>query len=76
MINVTARDLVFNVTGAELDRKVRAALDEAATALVRLYDAQAIDLASVTTKTHKRLAYIKFVRLCTLVKPGAKFDEA
>lgn len=76
MINVTAGDLVFNVTGAELDRKVRAALEEAATALVRLYDAESVDLSSVTTKTHTRLAFVKYVRLCTLVKPGAKFDEA
>ncbi len=64
------------MTGAELDRAVRSALDEAATALVRLHGAEAVDLASVTTKTNTRLAYVRYVRLCTLTKRGAKFDES
>lgn len=76
MINVTEGDLVFKVTGAELDRKVRAALDEAATALTRLYAADGVDLATVTTKTNTKLAYVKYVRLCTLSKRGVMFDES
>lgn len=76
MINITRGQLVINLAGKALDRAVRLALDEAATAMVRLYGAEDFDLAAVTTKTQTRLAYAKYVRLCTLAKRGVTFDES
>ncbi|WP_156135965.1 hypothetical protein [Delftia sp. ZNC0008] len=76
MLNTTRGQLVINLTGKELDLAVRLSLEEAATALVGLYGAEDFDLAAVTTKTRTRLAYAKYVCLCTLVKRGVKFDES
>lgn len=76
MINVTRESIVFNTTGVDLDRKIRSALDTAANALVRHYKAESVDLTTVTTKTHAGLAYVKFIRLCTLVKRDVMFDES
>lgn len=76
MINISEGELVFNSSGADLDQKVRIALDKAATAIAKEYDAESIDLQSVTTKTNLRLAYVKYVRLYTLAKPHAVFDES
>lgn len=75
MINATAGELVVNLKGADLDRHIRSALDAAATALVSLYNAGVVDLTCVTTKTHPRLAYAKYVRLCTLAKRDVRFDQ-
>lgn len=75
MINASAGELVVNFTGADLDQQIRSALDAAATALVSLYDADLVDLKSVTTKSYLRLAYAKYVRLCTLVRRDVRFDQ-
>lgn len=76
MINISEGELVFNSSGADLDQMVRIALDKAATAIVKEYDAESIELESVTTKTNLRLAYVKYVRLYTLAKPEVVFDES
>lgn len=76
MINVTSGQLVFNATGRRLNELVRDALDKAASTIAQMYGMGHIDLETVTTKTHKRLGYVKYIRLCTLSKRGAKFDQA
>lgn len=76
MINVTKADVVFNVSGRQLDQSIRLALDSAATTLTTLYSATDVDLETVTAKANLRLIYVKYVRLCTLVRNDFTFDES
>ncbi|MFL9905872.1 hypothetical protein [Paraburkholderia sp. RL17-337-BIB-A] len=76
MVNLTPHSVVFNRTGDALHADIRAALTQSADALLLAYGLEHIDLAMVTTSTHLRGAYAKFVRKSVLSKPDRRFDEA
>jgi hypothetical protein len=75
MVNLTSASIVFNKTGPELNLAIRAALKRSANTLLSVYDLAHIDLSLVTTKTHLRGAFAKFVRLSVLRDATRVFGE-
>jgi hypothetical protein len=63
MINTSFRRLVFNLEGQALDVAIRKALQKATDVLLSSNGLEHVDLNSVTTKTHVRATFAKFVRL-------------
>lgn len=74
MINNTAGQLVFRKNGDALHSDVRESLIVAACAVLRVHGLQAVDLSTVTTKTHTAATFAKFV-LTHIVRQGSQFDE-
>lgn len=75
MINTTNGELVFNQSGRALDESVRKALRTAAGWVQKAYHLEHINLEDVTTKTHVRIAFAAYSKLCILSEPGIVFDE-
>ena len=76
MVNLNPHDLVFNLDGAELSERVKAALKLAVDTHLRLAGQQGIVLESVTTKTNIRAAFAKFVTGRVLRDPSRQFNKA
>lgn len=74
MVNVTPNSVIFNVSGADLDLAVRKALKSAADTYLSVVGLQDVDLSTVTTKTHLRAAFAKFVRGRVLAPEPRAFD--
>ena len=75
MVNLTPNSIVFNVSGAELSRQVKAALDRAAEQHMFLGGMQGIHLETVTTSTNIRAAFAKFVKGRVLSDVAKHFDK-
>lgn len=75
MVNLTSNELVFNLSGAELSGKVKAALERAAEQHLFLAGMEDIRLESVTTKTNLRGAFAKFVKGRVLRDADRQFDK-
>jgi hypothetical protein len=74
MVNLTPDSIVFNVPDAELSGAVEAALELAAEQTLTACGLEDVDLAAVTTKTHLRAAFAKFVD-GRVLRPGCRFDR-
>lgn len=70
MINTTLDGIVFNRSGASLDADIRSALERATATMLAAYGMEQIDLKAVTTHTHVRATFAKFVRLRLLRRRG------
>ncbi len=75
MVNLTPNKLVFNLSGAELSGKVKAALETAVERHLILTGMQDIRLESVTTKTNLRGTFAKFVKGRVLRDADRQFDK-
>ncbi len=76
MINLTLHNVVFNKSGKELSSDVRAALQTAASASLRMHGHEGLNLDLVTTKSYLQAAFAKFVSRRVLTAKAAKFEEA
>lgn len=76
MLNLTPDSIVFNTSGAELASAVEASIKLAAEHSLTACGLENIDLDKVTTKTHLRAAFAKFVYGRILRAPGRLFDRA
>jgi|APMI01.1.fsa_nt_gi hypothetical protein len=74
MINNTVGQLVFRKGGHDLRADVRDSLVAAANAVLKVQGLQGVDLTTITTKTHVKGAFAKFV-LTHTVQQDERFDE-
>ena len=75
MMNLTSNTIVFNFSGSELSASVSAAMKLAAQQHLILSGLQAVNFDSITTKTHLRAAFAKFVMGRVLQDDNRRFDR-
>lgn len=76
MVNLSPDSIVFNVSGSDLSTAVSSAYAVAAKQTLISSGLSHVNLDTVTTKTHLRAAFAKFVNSRILGDSGRQFDSA